>query len=88
MTRIELRPAQIADMRAALESRERTIIELMLQQPDYPPLPPCPECSAEVERMDSMLEPPQFGVYDSVLLINMKPCGHRFRGAVDIDQPS
>lgn len=86
VNRIELAHAQIADLRVALDQRESAIIEKVLQQPDYPPLPPCPECGAAVERMDSMMEPPQFGVYERALLINLKPCGHRFRGPLDLDQ--
>ncbi|MFJ7998962.1 hypothetical protein ACIQ7D_17700 [Streptomyces sp. NPDC096310] len=73
-------------MRRALAQREHEIIEQVLQQPDYPPLPPCPRCRAPVEAMDSMMEPPQFAVIEQAFLINLKPCGHKFRAAVDLDE--
>lgn len=85
MSRTKLASEQIADLRRALEQRERTIVEQVLQAPDYPPLPPCPECGTAAERMDSMLEPSQFGVYDRAVLINVQPCGHRFRGVIDLE---
>ncbi|WP_037805106.1 hypothetical protein [Streptomyces sp. NRRL F-5135] len=88
MSRIELGSEQVASIRRTLERRERDIIDRVLQQPDYPPLPACPECNAVVEQMDSMVEPPQFEVDERAILINVKPCGHRFRGALDIDQLS
>ncbi|MDH6610297.1 hypothetical protein M2164_005932 [Streptomyces sp. SAI-208] len=87
MSRIELSPEQFHDMRHALDQRERAIIEHVLQQPDYPPLPPCPECGAAVEQMDSMVEPPQFAVDEQAFLINVKPCGHKFRAVIDLDEP-
>jgi hypothetical protein len=86
VSRIELAPEQLTRMRNALVQRERAIIEQVLQQPDYPPLPPCPECGAVVEQMDSMVEPPAFGVDAQALLINLNPCGHRFQGVFDLDQ--
>lgn len=87
MSRIELSPEQFTSMRHALDARERSIIDQMLQQPDYPPLPPCPECGAAVEQMDSMVEPPSFAAHGEAFLINLKPCGHRFRAAVHLDEP-
>jgi hypothetical protein len=86
VSRIELFPEQLADMRDALARRERTIIDNLLQQPDYPPLPACPEGCVAVEQIDSMVEPFMFRIDERVLLINVKPCGHRFRGVLDLDQ--
>jgi hypothetical protein len=84
MSRIELASEQIVDLRRTLEQRERDIVEQTLQVPDYPPLPPCPECGAALERIDSMTEPPAFGVNEQALLINVQPCGHQFRGVIDL----
>ncbi|NED31090.1 hypothetical protein [Streptomyces sp. SID8499] len=86
MNRIELSSGQVASVWRALECRERDIVEQVLQQPDYPPLPPCPECGAAAEQMESMMEPPRFGVHEQAILINVKPCWHKFRAVVDIDQ--
>ncbi len=85
-SRTELSPAQFSAIRQALRDRERAIIEHVLQQPEYPPLPPCPECGAVVEQMDSAVEPPKFEVDEQAFLINVKPCGHRFRAVVDLDE--
>lgn len=77
--RIPLPLAQLADLRQQSEAREDTIIRGMLQVPDYPPLPACPECGQHPERIDEMVEPGAFGLDETGLLINFKPCGHRFR---------
>lgn len=81
--RIPLDPAQLADLQEAMRGREHTIIRGVLQQPDYPPLPACPECGAAAQRIDSMVEPPAFSQREDALLINFKPCGHRFRALTD-----
>ncbi|MCX5137563.1 hypothetical protein OOK06_36460 [Streptomyces sp. NBC_00340] len=55
-----------------LEERENAIVDGVLQQPDYPPLPECPECNAastEISHTQDLL---------GALLINVQPCGHRF----------
>ncbi|WP_282084008.1 hypothetical protein [Streptomyces tendae] len=88
MSRTEITPGQFTALRRGLQEREAEIIERMLQQPDYPPLPPCPECGAEVEQIDSMVEPPSFGLPEQAFLINVKPCGHRLRAVVDLDEPT
>ncbi|MFH8531517.1 hypothetical protein ACH4GE_24240 [Streptomyces tendae] len=87
MTRTEITPSQFTAMRQALQEREAEIIGRLLQQPDYPPLPPCPECGAEAEQIDSMVEPPSFEFAEPVVLINVQPCGHRLRAVVDLDEP-
>lgn len=57
----------------------------MLQVPDYPPLPACPECGAAATAIDSMVEPSTFTVDEPAILINFAPCGHRFRAVPDLD---
>lgn len=86
MSRIALSSAQFATMRRTLQAREDSIIEQVLQQPDYPPLPPCPECGGETEQMDTMAETSKFGIDEDAWLINVKPCGHRFRVVVNPDE--
>ena len=54
----------------------------VLQAPDDPPRPACPECGASPERIDSMVGDFRFGVSEPAVLVNFKPCGHRFRSVV------
>lgn len=86
MNRMELSSAEFSRMRWELRKREEAIIEQVLQQADYPPLPACPECAVAVEKMESMVEPQKFEVDEQAVLINLKPCGHRFRAVVDLDE--
>ncbi|MFF8299559.1 hypothetical protein ACF07M_29925 [Streptomyces globisporus] len=81
MKRTELTSAQFNDLRQALLGREREIIGHVLQQPDYPPLPSCPECGAHAEVIGSA--PPAFMTNEPTVLIDFEPCGHGFR-AVDL----
>lgn len=74
--RLALSPEVAAQLERELRQREKTIIDGLLQQPDYPPLPCCPECHAAVEEISSMRD---FATDDT--LINVQPCGHRFRVA-------
>ncbi|MER5875416.1 hypothetical protein ABT119_05745 [Streptomyces sp. NPDC001910] len=57
------------------EEREWEIVTLMLQMPDYPPLPECPTCEAAPEEIRSRTSDPG----ESALLVDFKPCGHRFK---------
>lgn len=82
---ITLSPAQLAALRQATREREDTIVRNVLQQPDYPPLPACPECGTVAERIDSRMEVPAFGQLEDVMLVNFTPCGHRFRAVVPVD---
>ncbi|HTE56978.1 MAG TPA: hypothetical protein VK698_39265 [Kofleriaceae bacterium] len=86
MSRISLSPSQLNDMGEAIRDRERTILAGAPQRPDYPPLPPCPECGAVAERVESMMELPSFGVYEQVVLIDLTPCGHRFKATLELDE--
>jgi hypothetical protein len=61
-----------------LEEREKAIVDGMLQQPDYPPLPECPECNAASTEIAHMRD------LSGDLLINVQPCGHRFRVGDDL----
>lgn len=77
--RLPLTLDQLADLRRQGQAREAAIIQGILQVPDYPPLPACPECGQHPERIDGMVEVAAFGVDETGLLVNFKPCGHRFR---------
>lgn len=56
-----------------LQERQATILSGLLQQPDYPPLPACPECGAVTTEITDSRD------LNGDALINVKPCGHRFR---------
>jgi transcription elongation factor Elf1 len=56
-----------------LEERRKKITQELLQQPDYPPLPECPECGAASDEIVDRRD------LDDAVLIGFKPCGHRFR---------
>lgn len=56
-----------------LEERRKKITQELLQQPDYPSLPECPECGAASEEILDRRD------LDDAVLIGFKPCGHRFR---------
>jgi hypothetical protein len=79
--RIPMSAEWLAEMQAAGEMRAETITQLVLQQPDYPALPACPKCGAAAERITSKVEDPAFGQYETRVLVNFAPCGHRFRAA-------
>jgi hypothetical protein len=77
--RIPMSTEWLAEMQTAGEMRAETITQLVLQQPDYPPLSACPECGAATERITSRMEDPAFEQYETYALVNFAPCGHRFR---------
>jgi hypothetical protein len=56
-----------------LQERQATILAGLLQQPDYPPLPACPECSAAATEIADSRN------LNGDVLVNIEPCGHRFR---------
>lgn len=85
MDRIPLDWSQVVAMQAAMRQREEAIIDGVLQQPDYPPLPACPECGTAPERIAERIEEPKFGVDEDAVLVNIKPCGHRFRAVVELE---
>jgi hypothetical protein len=69
----------LAYMQDAGKRREEAIIRDMLQQPDYPPLAPCPSCDVPPEEILSRIEDPEFGQFVLIVLVDFKPCGHGFR---------
>lgn len=80
----QLTRQQMADVRGQFEQRLLDTIGSAPGGP-YPPLPCCPTCGADAERIEQRLEDPQFGVDETVLRMRWLPCGHRFRGVVDPD---
>ncbi|MFF2383789.1 hypothetical protein [Streptomyces sp. NPDC058108] len=62
------------------ENREAEIVVNVLQLPDYPPLPECPTCDVAPEQITSRTsDPVAFDRDEVAILVDFKPCGHRFR---------
>jgi hypothetical protein len=74
---------QVQTLRREAEERDRTIVQHVLQVPDYPPLSPCPECGASSERITSWMDIPKFEDPTDRMLIRFDPCGHRFAAVVE-----
>lgn len=55
--------------------RDDEIVRNMLQTPDYPPLPECPDCDVAPERISSQ----SAGLGGEGVLVDFHPCGHGFR---------
>ncbi|MFI6560418.1 hypothetical protein [Streptomyces sp. NPDC050534] len=79
----QLTSQQVADLRRQFNERAAQGLGTILRHQPAPPLPPCPACDVEPERIDYRVEDPKFDVYEPVLRFRWLPCGHRFRGAVD-----
>lgn len=60
-------------LREELRRREQEIINNLLQAPDYPPLPPCPNCAARPNAIRHTDD-----------LVAFDPCGHQFRITEDV----
>lgn len=84
---LELTGQQIADLRRQFQERRsiRARADLAGSLP-VPPLPCCPGCGAEAERVDQRVEEPEFDVLETVLRLRWQPCGHVFRAPVDPDE--
>lgn len=82
----QLTTGQVADLRQQFRERDTKGLTTVLRNQPAPPLPPCPACHVEPERIDSRVEDPKFGVYETALRFRWLPCGHRFRGVVDPDE--
>lgn len=80
----QLTRQQMANVRGQFEDRLKELISLDPGAP-HPPLPRCPSCEADAERIDQRLEDPEFGADETVVRMRWLPCGHRFRGVVDPD---
>lgn len=62
-------------LRHRMKQREHEIEQYMLQVPEYPPLPECPDCDVTPTRISSRTG--DFG--DDCMLVDFVPCGHRFK---------
>lgn len=80
----QLTRQEMANVRGQFEQRLLDTIDSTPGGP-YPPLPCCPSCGADAERVDQRLEDPEFGVDETVVRMRWLPCGHQFRGVVDSD---
>lgn len=78
---------QVADLRRQLRERDEQIVSRGPFGIPAGPLPRCPECDIETERIDQRVEDPRFVIDMRVLRLRWLPCGHRFRASLD-DVPS
>lgn len=62
-------------LKQRLKQREWEIHQHLLQVPEYPPLPACPDCDEEPTRIDSRAGEPA----EDCVLVDFTPCGHRFK---------
>lgn len=74
---------QLAELRRQLRERDEQIVSRGPLGVPAAPLPGCPACEVEVERIDQRLEEPKFAVGMRVLRLRWLPCGHRFRAATE-----
>ncbi|MFI6491196.1 hypothetical protein [Streptomyces sp. NPDC050564] len=78
---------QVADLRRQFHERDEHLAKVGPTEIPTAPLPPCPACGAETERIDQRMEDPEFGVDGTALRLRWLPCDHRFRAVVDLDAP-
>lgn len=76
---IDMPTSWLAELDDAARRREDEIVRFVLQQPDYPPLPGCPECDAEPVEIKQWVEDPAFEVDGIYARVGFQPCGHLFR---------
>ncbi|MEU9415139.1 hypothetical protein [Streptomyces sp. NPDC048272] len=78
-TPIDMPSSWLGELEQAAQQREDEIVRLVLQQPDYPPLPACPQCDSEPAEIKQWVEDPAFEVDGTYVQTGFKPCGHLFR---------
>ncbi|MER5715691.1 hypothetical protein [Streptomyces sp. NPDC002132] len=72
----ELMPIDWLDfLRRRMKQREHEIEQYMLQVPEYPPLPECPDCDEEPTRITSRAG----DLGEDAVLVDFTPCGHGFK---------
>jgi hypothetical protein len=81
----QLTSQQVADLVRQFRKRDAEGLRAIVLGEPAPPLPHCPSCNADAERIDQRVEDPEFGVDETALITRWSPCGHRFRAVVDLD---
>lgn len=81
----QLTSQQVAELRHQFRERDEEIASKGPTEVPAAPLPRCPACGGEAERVDQRVEDPRFGVDEAALRLRWLPCGHRFRAVVDLD---
>lgn len=74
---------QIRELQQAILKRDEAIVTFVLQVPDYPPLPACPECGINPRDIASRVADPAFMEPFDTVLLRFQPCGHRFKSTGD-----
>lgn len=80
----QLTSQQVSDLRRQFDERAERLASLGPTETPTAPLPRCPACTAEAERIDQRVEDPKFDVYEREVRMRWLPCGHRFRAVVEL----
>jgi hypothetical protein len=78
-TPIDMPSSWLGELDQAARQREDEIVRFVLQQPDYPPLPACPECDVEPTEIKQWMGDPDFDIDHNFAWVAFRPCGHVFR---------
>ena len=80
----QLTSQQVSDLRRQFDERAERLASLGPTEIPTAPLPGCPACGAEAERIDQRVEDPKFDVGEREVRMRWLPCGHRFRAVVEL----
>jgi hypothetical protein len=82
----QLTSQQVNDLRRQFDERAAKGLGTVLRGLPAPPLPRCPACAAEAERVDQRVEDPkfEFGADEREVRMRWLPCGHRFRAVIEL----
>lgn len=75
---------QITDLRRQFDERAERLASLGPTEIPTAPLPHCPACAAEAERIDQRVEDPKFDVDEREVRMRWLPCGHQFRAVIEL----
>lgn len=76
---IDMPTSWLGELDQAARRREDEIVRFVLQQPDYPPLPACPQCDVEPAEIKQWVGDPDFDIDSTFVWVAFKPCKHVFR---------
>lgn len=83
----QLTDEQLSGLRLQFRERAERLASLGAVEAPAAPLPGCPACHVEAERIEDGVEEAQSGVPEIAVLLRWLPCGHRFRAVVGPDAP-
>lgn len=80
----QLTSEQVSDLRHQFDERAERLAGLGPTEIPTAPLPCCPACAADAERIDQRVEDLKFGVDEREVRMRWLPCGHRFRAVIEL----